>query len=341
MGYFSSLMNISGIAFGQGNNDTGGQGAVDTALPQPIHREDITFVEPTGSHIDYVSENLETAVTSKDMENTNLEISTIKEIYNEGGDGGLKEIEGEEVQQGQNKQVMDNKGEGEGGKKQNPAIFKNKGNEANVGYEKVSNIVYEKVDNIVYENDKSMHQSDEYFCQNPKERVINPEIHENLVACKTDGKKNEKPYVNSSDEVANIDFSQGQSHNQEIHAETITYLSNKKGIDKLTEKSESKREIVLKEVEKRLVEPHRIPEANLITEKIISKAIPATQSPDSIMQENREFSLSIGTINVTIEEPQIEPKFPVQIPTANRQNRVGLGETLSTRLLRHYIRLRS
>jgi len=63
------------------------------------------------------------------------------------------------------------------------------------------------------------------------------------------------------------------------------------------------------------------------------------------LQENRQFSLSIGTINVTIEEPlppavvQTQPPSPMPVQPVALIRRQPAKETAPARLGRHYIRM--
>ncbi len=63
------------------------------------------------------------------------------------------------------------------------------------------------------------------------------------------------------------------------------------------------------------------------------------------LHESREFSLSIGTIAVTVEEPPppagIQAPAPVQTPVVGHRVPKGAGEIPSSRLGRHYVRIRS
>jgi hypothetical protein len=56
------------------------------------------------------------------------------------------------------------------------------------------------------------------------------------------------------------------------------------------------------------------------------------------LQENREFNLSIGTINLTVEEPRTGP--PVNKPPQIKNNAPVINNPRSSRLERHYIRIR-
>ena len=232
MGYFSSLMNITGIAFGQGNNDTKSQGVINAPSPQPIHREDTTFVETTASQRGHTSEVSEAAVAGKDMENTRLEQRTMEVNGDKDIGIGIEEIERVEILHRQKEKDMANHVEEKSQEKEHPAIFKDK----------------RKVDNTRHEEDKPIHSRDKNPVQKLKQQGENSEIHENLVVYKVDGKNSDKSGKNISSEVTDAGSSKGYSHNQHIREETITYSSNKKGIGKPADKLSSKREIVLKEV---------------------------------------------------------------------------------------------
>lgn len=62
------------------------------------------------------------------------------------------------------------------------------------------------------------------------------------------------------------------------------------------------------------------------------------------LQDNREFNLSIGTISITVEEPQIRADVmntpPTPPPPDKGQDRNASLETASSRLGRHYLRMR-
>lgn len=76
------------------------------------------------------------------------------------------------------------------------------------------------------------------------------------------------------------------------------------------------------------------------TEPTVQSAPSAPVSPGPV-QENREFSLSIGSINVTVEDPPGAADYPPPPPPQqNRQRSSPGGESLSSRLGRHYIRMR-
>jgi hypothetical protein len=91
-----------------------------------------------------------------------------------------------------------------------------------------------------------------------------------------------------------------------------------------------------------------VAEPSLGVEAAVKDNVPSTTPKMTVsqadpLQENREFNLSIGTISITVEEPQTGADFmkhPVPPPQDKGQARNAAGGTPSPRLGRHYLRMR-
>lgn len=111
------------------------------------------------------------------------------------------------------------------------------------------------------------------------------------------------------------------------------------------EQQEVKAEIKLEAAKQWVVEPAQPAPLSQTAQTAQSVHSPHSSHPGpGLLHENREFSLSIGTIAVTVEEPQaraeIQPIPTVQIPTASHRDQKGGTGTPSSRLGRHYVRIR-
>ena len=92
-----------------------------------------------------------------------------------------------------------------------------------------------------------------------------------------------------------------------------------------------------------------VTEPPLKVEAAVKESVPSpppntAPSQTTPLQDNREFNLSIGTISITVEEPQTGAEVmknpPTQPPPDSGQDRNVSGEALSSRLGRHYLRMR-
>jgi hypothetical protein len=75
-----------------------------------------------------------------------------------------------------------------------------------------------------------------------------------------------------------------------------------------------------------------------VKEWVAGSPVKETAGGQAPIQENREFNLSIGTINLTVEEPRAET--PVNKPPQIKNNAPVISNPRPSRLERHYIRIR-
>jgi hypothetical protein len=121
----------------------------------------------------------------------------------------------------------------------------------------------------------------------------------------------------------------GEAQTGKKQAEGIVKKGN------LVIKKEEAPSLTFKEVRNWVAEPE-VSETIKTIESESDKKNKPSASPKAPKEENREFNLTIGSINLTVEEPP--PDIPIQPPAQTRSPATDGGESQSDRLSRHYIR---